>query len=120
MAIRERRKGPRFNVHQPVHFVRKDRKKDCRSLNIGLDGIKIETDGEVRPDDVLDLTLLVGESLVKAKGKVVYVEELPDETFHAGIVFQEISQEGREALMKYFSDIMTYGAERRGILKKTE
>jgi hypothetical protein len=62
--------------------------------------------------------LLVGESLVKAKGRVVYVEELPDGTFHAGMVFQEISEKGRGALMKYFSDIMTYGAERRGILKK--
>jgi len=120
MDIHERRKGPRFNVHHPVHFTRKDRKKDARSLNIGLDGIKIETDGEVRPDDVLDLTLLVGESLVKAKGRVVYVEALHDGMFHAGIVFEEISEQGRGALVRYFSEIMTYGAERRGILKKTE
>lgn len=120
MAIRERRKGPRFNVHHPVHFVQKDARKDCRSLNISLDGIKIETDGEVRPDEILDMTLLVGESIVKAKSRVIYVEELPDGTFHAGLVFQGISQEGREALMRYFSDIMAYGAERRGILKKTE
>lgn len=120
MAIRERRRGPRFNVHQPVHFVRKERRMDCRSLNISLEGIKIETDGEVRPDDLLDLTLLIGESLVKARGRVIYVEELPDGTFHAGIAFQDISEQGRASLMKYFSDIMTYGAERRGILKKIE
>lgn len=120
VAIRERRKGPRFDVHHPVHFTRKDRKKDGRSLNISLEGIKIETDGEVRPDDVLDLTLLVGEALVKAKGRVVYVEELPDGTFHAGLVFQDISEGGRDALVRYLSDIMAYGAERRGILKKTE
>ena len=118
MAVRDRRRGPRFNVHQPVHFVRKDQKKDCRSLDISLEGIKIETDAEVRPDDLLDLTLLVGESLVKAKGRVVYVEELADGAFHAGIVFQEISPQGRASLMRYFSDIMTHGAERRGILKK--
>jgi c-di-GMP-binding flagellar brake protein YcgR len=120
VAIRERRKGPRFDVRQPVHFTKKDRKKDGRSLNISLDGIKIETDGEVRPDDVLDLTLLVGESLVKAKARVVYVEELPDGTFHAGLVFEDISETGREALVRYLSDILDYGTERRGILKKTE
>jgi hypothetical protein len=120
VSIRERRKGPRFDVHHPVHFTKKDRKKDCRSLNISMDGMKIETDGEVRPDDILDLTLLVGQSMVKAKGRVVYVEELPDGTFHAGVVFQDISEEGRQSLTRYFSDIMDHGAERRGILKKTE
>lgn len=120
MAIKERRRGPRFDVHQPVHFSKKYQKKDCRSLNISLDGVKIETDGEVVPDETLDLTLVVGESVVKAKGRVVYVEELHDGTFHAGIAFQEISKQGREALMKYFSDILAFGAERRGILRKIE
>ncbi len=57
---------------------------------------------------------------MKAQGRVVYVEELPDGTFQAGIFFQEISEEGRTALIKYFSEIMTHGAERRGILKKPE
>jgi len=120
VGIRERRRGPRFHVHHPVHFFRKYRKNDCRSLNISLEGIRIETDGEVLPDEILDLTLIVGESMVKARARVVYVEELHDGTFHAGLVFQEISEEGRGALMKYFSDIMTHGAERRGILKRTQ
>jgi len=118
--IHERRKGPRFNVHHPVHFTKKNSRKECRSLNISLDGIKIETDGEVRPHEILDMTLLVGESIVKASGRVIYVEELPDGTFHAGLVFQSISQEGRKALTRYFSEIMAHGAERRGILKKGE
>jgi hypothetical protein len=120
VAIRDRRKGPRFDVNQPVHYVKKNRKRDCRSLNISLDGLKIETDGEVFPDDLLDLTLLVGESLVKAKGRVVYVEELPDGTFHAGLVFQDLSEGGQGALLQYFTDIIAHGVERRGILKKKE
>lgn len=120
MAIQERRKGPRFNIQHAVHFSRKDRRMACRSLNMSLDGIRIETDEEVRPDDVLDLTMLVGESLVKARGRVIYVEELPDGTFHAGLVFQDISQEGQKALLRHFSDIVAHGAERRGILKETE
>ena len=120
MAIQDRRRGPRFNVHQPVHFIRKEARRDCRSLNISLEGIKIETDREVRPDELLDLTMLVGESLVKARGRVIYVEELPDGTFHAGIAFQEISEHGQASLRKYLSDIMTHGVQRRGILRKIE
>jgi len=89
-------------------------------LDISLDGIKIETGREVRPGDLLDLTLLVGESLVKAKGRIIYVEELLDGMFQAGIVFQDISPEARASLLTYLSDIMTHGAERRGILKKME
>jgi hypothetical protein len=120
MAIRERRKGPRFNVHQPVHVVTQKQREECRSLDISLEGVKIEAGREVRPDDLLDLTLLVGESLVKAKGRVVYVEELLDGTFQAGVVFEEISPQGRASLLEYLSDIMNHGAERRGILKKAE
>jgi hypothetical protein len=120
VVVKERRKAPRFNVHHPVRFKRKDRRKDCRSIDISLGGIKIETDGHVLPDDVLELTLLVRESMIKAKGKVVYVEELPDGNFHAGIVFEEMSDEGRDALTGYFSEIMSRGSERPGILKKKE
>ena len=71
-------------------------------------------------DELVDLIMLVGESLVKARGRVIYVEELPDGTFHAGIVFQEISQHGQESLRKYLSDIMIHGVQRRGILRKID
>jgi len=89
-------------------------------LDISLEGVKIETGREIRPGDLLDLTLLVGESMVKAKGRVVYVEELLDGMYQAGVVFQDISPQARAALLSYLSDIMTHGAERRGILKKME
>jgi len=120
MSIPERRKGPRFNVHQLVHFVSKQQREECRSLDISLEGVKIETGREIRPGDLLDLTLLVGESMVKAKGRVVYVEELLDGMYQAGVVFQDISPQARASLLSYLSDIMTHGAERRGILKKME
>ena len=120
MSIQERRRGPRFSVQQAVHFTWKERKRDCRSLNISLEGIKIETESELLPDDLLELTILAGESVVKTRGRVIYVEELLDGTFHAGIAFESISPQGRDALVKYLSDIVTHGAQRRGILRKIE
>lgn len=120
MVIRERRKEPRFSVHHPVYYYRNFGKKECRSLDIGLDGVKLETDSEILPNEMLDLTLLVRESIVKVKGKVIYVESLPEGTYHVGVAFENLSENGRAALIEYFSDIMTHGTERRGILKSTE
>jgi hypothetical protein len=64
--------------------------------------------------------MLIRESLVKVKGKVIYVESMPEGTYHFGVAFENLSQESRGSLMRYFSDIMTHGAERRGILKGRE
>ncbi len=119
MAVRERRKAPRFNVHHPVYYYRNFTKKECRCLDIGLDGVKLETDSEILPNEKLDLTMLIRESIVKVSGRVIYVESLPEDTYHVGVAFENLSQEGREALVRYFSDIMTHGAERRGILKRS-
>jgi hypothetical protein len=120
MVVRERRKEPRFNVHHPVYYIRNLVKNECRCLDIGLDGVKLETDSEVFPGESLDLTMLIRESLVKVKGRVIYVESMPEETYHVGVAFENLSPEGREALTRYFSDIMIHGAERRGVLKNTE
>ncbi len=118
MVVKERRKEPRFNVHHPVYYYRNLVKNECRSLDIGLDGVKLETDSEVNPNETLELTMLIRESLVKVTGKVIYVESMPEGTYHVGVEFANLSQEGRQALMRYFSDIMTHGAERRGILTR--
>ncbi len=120
MVVRERRKEPRFSVHHPVYYVRNLRKKEGRSLDIGLDGVRLETDSEVFPNETLDLTLLVRESLVKVRGRVIYVESMPEGTYHVGVLFENLSPEGRAALTRYFSDIMTHGTERRGILTRGE
>ncbi|NIQ38666.1 MAG: hypothetical protein GTN81_08750 [Proteobacteria bacterium] len=120
MVIRERRREPRFNVHHQVYFYRNQSKREARSLDIGLDGVKLETDAEVFPNEILELTMLIRESLVKVKGKVIYVESMPEGIFHFGVAFENLSQESRGSLMRYFSDIMTHGAERRGILRGRE
>ena len=120
MAIRERRKGPRFNIHHPVFYFRNYQRREGRSLDVSLDGIKIETDAEVLPNETLDITLAIGESLVKVKGKVVYVEQLPQGRYHVGIAFRDLSPVAQEALTECFSDIMAHGSERPGILKKIE
>lgn len=100
---KERRKSPRVRVHRLVSFRRAvDRGTTgyegfVRTLNLGLGGLLLETDYFFEPGEQLRLEILSSDSLLRAKGDVVYREGRGNK-FKVGVRFTEISREALRGL----------------------
>ncbi|MFQ6001199.1 MAG: PilZ domain-containing protein [Anaerolineae bacterium] len=98
MSQKERRKSPRVRAHRLVSFRRSedsgttDYEGFVRTLNLGLGGLLLETDYVFEPGEPLRLEILSGDSVLRAKGEVVY-REGSGKKFKVGVRFTEISQE---------------------------
>jgi len=98
MSQQERRKNPRVRAHRLVSFRRSEDRDTAdyegfvRTLNLGLGGLLLETDYVFEPGEPLRLEILSGDSLLRAKGEVVY-REGSGKKFKVGVRFTEISQE---------------------------
>ena len=98
MGDEERRKTRRVRAHRLVSFRRSEDRGTTgyegfvRTLNLGLGGLLLETDYVFQPGESLRLEILSGDSLLRAKGEVVY-REASGKKFKVGVRFTEISQE---------------------------
>lgn len=98
MSRKERRKSPRVRAHRLVSFRRSedrgttDYEGFVRTLNLGLGGLLLETDYLFEPGEPLGLEILSGDSLLRAKGEVVY-RGRSGRKFKVGVRFTEISQQ---------------------------
>jgi hypothetical protein len=98
MGQKERRKSPRVRAHRLVSFRRSvdkgttDYEGFIRTLNLGLGGLLLETDYLFEPGESLRLEILSGDSVLRAKGEVVY-RERSGKKFKVGVRLTEISQE---------------------------
>jgi len=98
MDQKERRKSPRVKAHRLVSFRRSgdrnttDYEGFVRTLNLGLGGLLLETDYLFDPGEPLRLEILSGDSVLRAKGEVVY-REGSGRKFKVGVKFTEVSQE---------------------------
>ena len=75
--------------------------KTARPLDISLEGIGIDTAGPLNVGENLQIALIIGESQVKAVGRVVYTEKETSGRFRSGIEFQEISERNRRIIRLY-------------------
>jgi hypothetical protein len=98
MVQKERRKSPRVRAHRLVSFRRSvdkgttDYEGFVRTLNLGLGGLLLETDYLFEPGEPLRLEILSGDSVLGAKGEVVY-REGSGKKFKVGVRLTEISLE---------------------------
>lgn len=75
--------------------------KEAKPLDIGLDGIGIETQKPLRVDENLQIAMIIGECQVNALGTVVYTKPKNPGRFRSGIKFKEISKRNRGIIKLY-------------------
>lgn len=69
-----------------------------RTLNVSENGLLLETNNLLNPDQLLVITIGLKEHMVELKGKVTHVDTCSDKTFCSGIEFQEIDENGKRVL----------------------
>jgi c-di-GMP-binding flagellar brake protein YcgR len=68
------------------------------SVDVSEGGIKLRTDRPFPVSAMLGLNLAVGEVIIRATARVVYVSEDNEGGYHIGMKFDEISPADREML----------------------
>lgn len=95
MSIKERRKHPRVETHNPLSYVCKDdsgnpiKEGTGKTINISKGGILIETHNSFEWQDKLLMAIHVEDDLIRVKGKVVYCNAADFGMFRTGIQFLE-------------------------------
>lgn len=77
-----------------------------RTLDLSVNGIRLETDRKIPEDTPLIITLAVEDELVDIQGTPVH--SLSAESWHlSGIEFKTISREGRSILARYIEALQS-------------
>ena len=92
MSFRERRRFHRIDAHN-LHLNISVKGIDasissslrCQIVNLSMDGLKLETQFAVQPQDVHFMASDSGKNLNEIAGRVVYCEEISQDKFHIGI-----------------------------------
>ena len=72
-----------------------------RTLNVSENGLLLETNNLLDPEQILVITVGLEEDMVELRGKVTHVESYSDKTFCSGIEFEEIDENGKRVLDKF-------------------
>lgn len=102
MKKRERRKSRR--IRDPILiFVYKNRwgNKAARPLDLGLEGIGIQTARPLDVNESLQISIIIGECQINALGRVVYTRKEKSGRFRSGIKFDEISERNKGIIRLY-------------------
>ena len=107
MERRERRRYPRLDSLNLVSYSLIDRNisgegaRMARTIDMSLNGLKIETSRPFAPGDILKIEVAIGDAIILAKGRVVHATQLGPNKFDIGLCFTEISDSDRELLLKH-------------------
>lgn len=98
----ERRKSRR--IRDPILiFLYKNRwgNKAARPLDLGLEGIGIQTASPLDVNESLQISIIIGECQINALGRVVYTRKEKSGRFRSGIKFEEISERNKGIIRLY-------------------
>jgi len=111
-VIKDRRRFPRFNCSHLASYIRFDgegrqcEEEKVRTVDLSPDGLRIQTYSPMSANEVLDLTVAIGERLFNARGKVVCCEPSSDGKFNVGVAFLEVDEENFHTLYDYLREIL--------------
>jgi hypothetical protein len=97
----ERRKWPRIPAEHLVSYTLYDEEGEpddmgmARTLDLGEGGILLEMTRPARPGFRLDMKMVSGEHIIRARGEVVYSHHLSRSRWRVGVSFSEITQSDR-------------------------
>lgn len=92
MAKPHRRKHSRVNALNlaEVHILDDNGIADCgigRTLNVSEAGVLLETYFPIEPDQILDLTIALGDDILEIKGQVIYSRKESTGKYQNGVKF---------------------------------
>jgi len=99
----ERRRHRRFKLSLPLAYQRGPEKDTLRTVDVGLGGIGIQTDGPILVDERLNLILLLEYEAIWPVGKVVWSKPSSDRKYNAGISFETISHQCLKRLERFLN-----------------
>jgi len=103
----ERRKQRRHFINTAIIYRFHRGNMVTKSINLSTGGLKISTPARLPAEEILELTLVLGNKACQCQGKVVYSEKsnpnLP--YFHSGLKFTDLTFKDRSALEEYFTSM---------------
>ncbi|SDO44627.1 PilZ domain-containing protein [Desulforhopalus singaporensis] len=106
MSIQERRRYVRYDILHLLDYILYDSDGNPgpysmgRTLDVSLDGIKLETQQLVNSGTIIRITIGLKNDLIEIEGIVTHASKSAG-TYAAGVVFSKVSQQARETLKKY-------------------
>lgn len=106
MAHGEKRKFIRLDSLHLLDYIVLDRERSKgrysmgRTLDVSVNGIKMETVYPLSTDNTLEITVGIEEDLVDMEGRITYCQKEGDR-FVSGIEFIRMSPEGRRVFRRY-------------------
>lgn len=76
--------------------------KVVRSRSLGLGGIMFEDENQLPPGAAYILELVLGETRVKVRAKVVYSKRVRNDLYRNGFSFSGLDEKDREHLTNFF------------------
>lgn len=106
MKISEKRKYVRYDSQHLLDYIILDtngnpgRYSMGRTLDVCLDGLKLETAQPLHTDTRIRLTVGVDDDLIDVEGRTTHTSPQSDR-FISGVSFSKVSKNGRKVLSKY-------------------
>jgi hypothetical protein len=107
----ETRNHPRYGVRKIVSYSYADKRFLTLTLDLGLDGMRIETSEYLPRGLSLDIQLVLGRKSIFVKGAVVYSQVFSEGQYNSGVEFVESSEQDRRLLKDYLT---TLKGQKRG------
>ena len=124
MTKREQRKFIRYDSLHLLDYIVLDGEGNPgtysmgRTIDVSIDGLKLETTTQFKPDTRLLITVGIEDDLVDLEGRTTHA--LPnDGRYVSGITFLKISKEGRRVFTKYIEAFRKRKSELAGKLGGT-
>ncbi len=100
---KERRKYPRFDINCPISFICFDKLRIGETSDLSQGGMRIQSRYILFTGETYDFTLVMNGRSISPKGKVVYLENMPEFTYGAGVSFIHISEDHQNELNAFLS-----------------
>lgn len=102
----ERRKWPRILAEHLVSYAHLDEQEEphqmgmARTLDLSEGGIVLEMTHALETGSHLEIRMVSGDHILKARGRVVYNRHLPAGRWRVGVSFTEITDDDLEIIAK--------------------
>ncbi len=98
-----RRSHSRYPVHKIATYKYEGKNFLTLTLDLGLGGMKIKTHHHLSEGRHLNCRLVLGQSSIPLKGRIVYSQFVPDKQSVSGIQFVEVADRDRNFLQDYLT-----------------
>ena len=109
--IQDRRHRDRVKMNYPATYTRYDRwgnpcdQKIVKVADVNLEGVRLQSSFRLEPQDILDVTLALGENLISFRGKVIHSRLSKEHDYELGVSIEDIDDEQRATLIRFLSQI---------------